>query len=305
MARDWESTFIRWAQPPSATEATKIENAVRAVRTAVSSDTRLSASTLVYVQGSYRNRVNVRAESDVDIGVLYTGNLFGVAYSTGMTDADVGNSVSTYNYSEFKNALGTALTKHFGQGAVTRGDKAFDIHENTYRIDADVVPMIEHRRYSSDGTYICGVELHPDSGGRVVNWPERLYDNAVWPDQHYENGVEKNSRTGRRYKGLVRILKTLRNEMDDAGINAAKPLFGFFVECLAWNVPDWAVSNGTWDRDVQASLGYLWQATKSDESCKEWGEVSELKYLFRGAQTRQEAYAFVHAAWTYVGVRTT
>ena len=167
-----------------------------------------------------------------------------------------------------------------------------------------MVPFAEHRRYSEDGSYICGVELHPDSGGRIINWPERLFDDIHWPNQHYENGVGKNSATARSYKGVVRILKRLRNEMDDVGIVPAKPIWGFLVECLVWNAPNASFGAPTWDQDVQAVLRHLWLNTKTDEACSEWGEVSELKYLFRGAPSlRLQAHAFVDAAWDYIGVR--
>lgn len=59
-----------------------------------------------------------------------------------------------------------------------------------------------------------------------------------WPEQHYENGVAKNDRTSRSFKALVRILKSLRNEMDDNKVQAAGPIIGFLSECLIWNVPE-------------------------------------------------------------------
>jgi hypothetical protein len=214
---------------------------------ALHDDERLAAVTKVFPQGSYRNRVNVRQDSDIDIGVLYTGNVFYPGYPSGMTDADFGNNPAGYAYSEFKKGVGLALTRRLGARAVKRGDKAFDIHENTYRLDADVTPFFEHRRYSIDGSYICGVELRPDGGGRIVNWPERLYDDAHWPVQHYENALAKNNATARAYRGVVRILKALRNEMENAGIEAAKPIAGFLVECLTWNAPDWCFAPTTWD----------------------------------------------------------
>ena len=34
-----------------------------------------------------------------------------------------------------------------------------------------------------------------------------------YPDQHYANGVSKNTGTGRRFKAVARILKRLRYEM--------------------------------------------------------------------------------------------
>ncbi len=46
-----------------------------------------------------------------------------------------------------------------------------------------------------------------------------------------------------------------------------------------------------------------WNRTRKDEDCSEWGEVNELKYLFRTSQpwTRQQANDFLQAAWDYIG----
>lgn len=305
MATDWEGMFSRWSRPPGQTETERIENACRAVRDALDASDNLRAVTRVYAQGSYRNRVNVRADSDVDLGVLYTGNSFYAKYPDGMTAADFGNVVGDTTYAQFKNDVEVALKARFGRG-VTRSNKAFDVHGNTYRIDADVVPTMVHRRYGSDGSYICGVELYPDQGGRIINWPERLFDDSHWPAQHYENAVCKNNDTGRRFKGVVRILKTLRNQMDAEGIAEAKPILGFLVECMVWNVPGDYFGHDTLDGDVQATLGHLWSNLKTAEACHHWGEVSELKYVFRGQEVkRAQAWAFVDRAWTYTGVRGT
>lgn len=68
MTRDWESTFDQWAKPPGKTEQDRFENAVRAIRDALEADDKLRPVTKVYLQGSYRNRVNVRQDSDIDLG---------------------------------------------------------------------------------------------------------------------------------------------------------------------------------------------------------------------------------------------
>jgi len=71
MTRDWESTFNFWAQPPSKTEQERCERVIRAIRTAISRSPKLQArKILVFTQGSFRNRVNVRQDSDVDVGVM-------------------------------------------------------------------------------------------------------------------------------------------------------------------------------------------------------------------------------------------
>lgn len=70
--RDWEAVFTIWGAAPSQTQQDKAENAVRAVRNAIDASTALSAHSIdVFVQGSYRNRTNVRQDSDVDVSVCY------------------------------------------------------------------------------------------------------------------------------------------------------------------------------------------------------------------------------------------
>jgi hypothetical protein len=306
MERNWEGTFSSWAEAPGKTEQDRIENTERAVRKALEKDDKLRPVTKVFVHGSYRNRVNVRQDSDVDVGILYTGNSFCVDYPNGKGDADFKNENATYTYADFKKDVGQALVNHFGAGSVRRGNKAFEIRESSYRVEADVVPFFIHRRYHESGYYICGVEFHPDGGWRIVNWPERLYDKPWWPKQHYENAVEKNNVTGRRYKGIVRILKKLRNEMEESGFAIARPISGFVIECMSWNVPNDRYYLNGWDNILQAVLAFLWSNTQDDESCSDWGEVSDLKYLFRGSPKlkREQAHDFINAAWDYVGVRS-
>lgn len=303
MSTTWNDRFSAWAQAPSQTESDRIGNAITAIKKALAADTKLASVTKVFVQGSYRNRVNVRQDSDVDIGVLYTGNVFLADYPNGTGHSNFGNSNATYSYADYKNDIGKALTSYFGAKHVTRGDKAFDIHENSYRVDADVVPLFVHRRYKPDGTYICGTELQPDSGGRIKNWPERLYDTYEWPRQHYENGNGKNTDTRRAYRGVVRIIKKLRNIMDEEGIAEANPIKGFNVECLVWNAPNTCFTHATWYEDVSVVLNHLSYHLSSMALCGEWGEVSELKYLLKNDDAkRANLKSFIDRARKYIGI---
>ena len=67
---------------------------------------------------------------------------------------------------------------------IRRGDKAFDVHANTYHLDADVVPCIEHRWYLRDPPddqvwYVSGVNIRTDSGKGIENCPEQHYKKRV------------------------------------------------------------------------------------------------------------------------------
>ena len=275
-------------------------------RTAVSRSSKLrTRKILVFTQGSFRNRVNVRKDSDVDVGVmLYEYFLW--QYPAGKGHANFGNESVDYGYAQFKDELEEALVAHFGRHAVTRGNKAFDIKASASQVEADVVPVWEFRQYWEHGGYRAGVALIPDnSSGRIENYPERLVD--YWPQTplHYENGVSKNTVTQRRFKGMVRILKKLRIELEDGGNTAAAAVPGYLAECLVWNTPDWCLERYTWEDRAQLVLRFLWQNTREQSRCAEWCEVDAIKYLFHALQpwTRDQAHAFVNAAWDYVGVK--
>jgi len=293
MAQDWEDIFNAWSKPPGQTEQERCANAESAVRNAIKASNALEQRDIkVFTQGSYRNNTNVRKDSDVDIGVVCF-DVFFKQLPEGSKEEDFSFEDATYTYSQFKNELGDALVSYFGSPSVSPGNKAFNIKENSYHVEADVAPFFEHRRYGANKLYISGVELRPDNGGRVINWPE----------QHYENGVNKNDLTERNFKAGVRILKSLAIDMEDNGIASAKQISGFLIECLMWNVPNDNFGYNTYKKIMRACLAHLFNNTLSDEKCTEWGEVSELNYLFRGTQkwTREQAHSFISSAWDYVG----
>ena len=294
-SRNWEEVFNGWAKPPGKTEQDRCENAEKAIRNAIKASDKLKDRDIkVFTQGSYRNNTNVRKDSDVDIGIVCY-DVFFPDYPEGTSDETFGNKSSDYYYATFKNEVQGALISYFGNTSVQRGNKAFDIKENSYHVDADAAPFFEHRRYSKNGQYISGVELKPDNGGQVINWPE----------QHYANGVTKNNETNYKFKKTVRIFKALCNEMSEKGVSQAEVIPGFLIECLIWNIPNNHLNNHTHTENIRQSIIYLFNNTKSDESCREWGEVSELKYLFRSSQkwTRQQANDFLVAAWNYLGFK--
>jgi len=148
MARDWKAVFETWTRPASDTEAEKQANAERMIRDAVREYAPLNGRDIkVIAQGSYRNNTNVRAESDVDICVCCTEPFFYDYTFSDYTPQESNVIAHPYLFSEFKNDVEAALVKKFGRAGVFRGTKAFDVHANTYRVDADVVAAFAHRRY--------------------------------------------------------------------------------------------------------------------------------------------------------------
>jgi hypothetical protein len=294
-----ESIFSNWAQGPSKTEQQRSENAELQIRKAIEASTKLKYRNIkVFTQGSYRNRVNVKKDSDVDVGVVCFDTFFPEFPDDNIKETlNRSMNDATYTYATFKDELYEALVDRFGYLYVSRGNKSFDIKENTYRVEADVAAFFEHRRYSSADRYISGVEMRPD------NRPNIGIRN--WPEQHYENGVAKNEKTGRKYKRVVRILKTLANAMADDNVSSAKNVPSFLIECMVWNVPNKCLQYDNYVDNIRSVLAFIYNNTVESEKCREWGEVSDLKYLFRTSQpwTVQGANAFVGGAWDYLGFK--
>jgi hypothetical protein len=291
MVADWHDKFEQWARPPSSSEQQKCGHSENAIRDAASGVSAFQDHNIsVFTQGSYKNRTNVRQDSDVDICV-FTPDTF---FFEGTTAGDAGIVPPSYEYAEFKNQVGTALVDYFGSSAVRRGTKAFDVDENTYRLHADVIACFEYRLYSSPRKYISGTAFIPDGTARVI---------FNWPQQNYDSGVVKNEATNRGFKAVVRVLKSLRYAMQDAGIAAAKPVPSFLVECLVSNVPDSQFEFDLLANNVRNVLADIWNRTGDGFIYKDWLETNGIKYLFHGAQpwTREQARDFILSAWNFIG----
>jgi hypothetical protein len=304
LARNWEDSFRSFTACASDTEAEKQANAERMVKGAIDASDVLSKLDIrVFAQGSYRNNTNVRQDSDVDVCVCCNDPFFPDLSAADYTRSDASIGAPAFQYSEFKNHVQAALEKKFGKPGVTRGNKAFDVHANSYRVDADVVPAFAFRLYkkkffnalqnSYQWSYVTpvGTRFYADDYTEVTNWPE----------QHYAKGVQKNERTGRKFKSAVRALKCLKYEMDAHNIAAAKPIGSYLVECLVYNVVDDIFTGDSYKQIVRDCVAACWHATKTDEACKSWWEVNEMKPLFQPTQpwTRQQAHDFTLAAWQY------
>jgi hypothetical protein len=285
---EWDAKFTQWASPPSQTEQDKCDNAVRAVRNAIDASAALAGRMVrVFPQGSYNNRTNVRTESDVDICVCSSYTVF---YDPVVPPAQVGLGPLQYAFHQFREDVRAALVVHFGAAAITAGRKAFDVHENTYRISADVVPTFEYRSYFFGIPVNVGTAFLCD-GQRIVNYPQ----------QHYDSGVAKNDATGRRFKAVARILKRLRHEMVGTGNRVARAAPSFLIESLVWNTPTPKFGALTLREDLIAVLIHVWNALAADETCANWKEVNGIKPLFGQGQpwTREQARAFASEAWNF------
>src|SRR5690349_10711128 len=294
MAKFSEETLTSWTWPPSDSEETKLQNAERMITEAISNDQKLSKkSTETFGQGSYANDTNVRLNSDIDINVRYKGGFY-FHLPDGKTREDFDlNTPTEYSFEEFKTDVENALVNKFGRAEVKRFDKCITVIANSYRAETDVVPTWNFRRYNQNGSYVLGAKFKSDAGKWIVNYPK----------QHLANAKQKNAETQKRYKRLTRIHRRLRYKMIADGVKVKDSITSFLIECLTWNVPNETFNNNhTWSDRLKASILFLYNNTKTDQTCSEWGEVSELLYLFRGDRkwNRQDVNDYLVQAWNYL-----
>jgi len=293
MAKYTEDQLTSWTRPPSETEQTKLENSERMVREAISSDERLKTKTIeTFGQGSYANKTNVRLNSDIDINVRYSDGFY-YDLPKDRTKEEFGITPTTYSFAEYKDDVENALVNKFGRSEVIRNDKCITIKENSYRIETDVVPTWDYRRYSEDGKFVLGTKFKTDKGNWIGNFPK----------QHIANGINKNTSTARRFKRLTRLHRKLRYKMIDDGENVSDNITSFLLECLIWNVPNRIMADyDTWTERLKQSIIYLYNKTKEESTCKEWGEVSELLYLFHNGRkwTYNDVNSYMVLLWNHL-----
>lgn len=289
--RDWEATLREWARPSSDTEGEKCERAERMIRSAINLYPGFTGSRpKVYAKGSYANNTNVRLDSDVDVVVEWKRAFYYDGRNVPSFTPAAANIVSTSDqFGLFKLHVHVALIKKFGVDAIDPGNKAFDVHENTARVDADVVPCWEYRQYYGRGPedFVAGTLLIADDGKEIVNWPA----------QQRIHGNRKNVSTAGRYKFLTRSWKRLRNEMVARGIPAAVPIRSYLIECLLYNVPDEDFAGPSFLVALRRALAEIVVRISAD-----WVEVNNLKWLFADDQpwTLAQAKSFALSALIYL-----
>ena len=290
-----EQQLQAWTAALSPTEEQRAENTIKMIKSAIDASDNLRAMDIeVFTQGSFANNTNVRSDSDVDVCVMLKDTFF-YDLPEGKSASDYGITPSSMTFQRYRDLVKNALEDKFGASYVADGNKSLKIRENTYHVQADVVPAFQYRRYTTTvGRYHEGTRFYAKDGSQVTNYPK----------VHIKNGTDKNNRTNYKYKKLVRIMKHVKNEMVDDGKTNGDKITSFLVECLVWNVPDSTITGySSWTETVKQVIIYLYNAIKDDKH-KEWGEVSELLYLFRGRKwTDQDAKQWLYDAWNYMGYK--
>lgn len=234
-----EQQLDTWSNQGAVVTAQATHVSVRAALAANSSPIR-EMDYDVFLQGSYRNGTNVRVDSDVDIIVRYNSTF---AHNASVLPAPQGQifnaqfSNAIYLWIHFRTHVLAALRAYYGHGEVEETERCLKVAAAPGRVPGDVVPAIPYKNYSYFYGTAADANAHVE-GIRFEDWNGRVIIN--YPDQHYDNGVAKNSvvRTGGRFKQTVRLFKNARTRAMERRFLADGVASSYFVDCLIWNVPD-------------------------------------------------------------------
>lgn len=205
----------------------------------------------VYPQGSYANKTNIAADSDVDLVVALTSSFYPnkeklspierLEYAKYYEQAD-------RTWREFRDAVAEVLRKDFW---VIEGSKAVKVRSGLIRLPADVLIALEHRHYKSfpslEGqTFDDGVQFYRRGDHKIVNFPKEHMKACAWKDV----------RTAGNYRKVVRVAKNARNALiadDDSPVGPGTAP-SYFLESLLWNVPDPCFASGLYNAYRQAII---------------------------------------------------
>lgn len=283
-----ENDLSVWAKPASDAEDTRMKNSRSAVVTALQNDPLLDDSKIKIIdKGSSHNNTNVKLQADVDYSLVNEKTFF-YKIPEGYTKWHFGIYDSSESFSSYKQSVINSVYRHFNPVEIDNSkDKCTTIKKNSNRVDIDVVPTFGYRLYSRDGSWENGVAFYSDSDVLIVNFPE----------QHTENGIEKNNNTGRKYKRIVRILKRLRSKMEEDGILVSDSITSFLIESLVWNVDDHIFNQGSGYSEILRNV----LVEIHNNTSEDWNEVSNMLRLFHADRkwTTNDVKAFINQVWTY------
>lgn len=226
----------------------------------------------VFLQGSYGNDTNIRADSDVDVVVMLT-DAFRRDLSN-LTPVELrfyNNSFSNaaYAFAEFRKDVLDQMMAYYGKASVVEGKNSIKLAPASGRLGADVVVSLEHRRYLrfngvSDQSFVEGISFDRLDGVSITNYP-RI---------HSVNCTAKHQATNGWFKPTVRIFKNMRRRLVETGKLAQGMAPSYFIECMVYNVP-----NGCFGRNYQSTLlnSMLW-LMKTDIST--FACANQQTYLF-------------------------
>jgi hypothetical protein len=225
-----ESQLNTWANQGAVTTAKRTADSVR---TALSDygDWPDGVDFEVYLQGSYKNDTNIRGDSDVDVVAQLNSSFYSNLSEDQKRQLNLISAA--YGWTNFRADVLKALHNHYGSRAITEGNRALSVADDSGRLSADVIACAQYRQYRSVN--------HSDYTEGMCFWSKGVMRQIInFPKLHYDNGVIKNGaqKTDGWYKPVVRLFKNARVRLVDNGTVTQGLAPSYFLECMIYNVPD-------------------------------------------------------------------
>jgi hypothetical protein len=295
---EWEDQLRHWAEGPGDTEHDKCENAERVLQEAIFAHDGLHAfgnDVEVFSQGSFRNGTNIPQRSRIDVSVCFKRHYL-YTLPLGSTARDFRIGPPSFSYDAYRNTVTKALRNYFGSESIAIGNKSIRVHSHTSSVDINVVPNWEHVEFF-DLENVCAIR-------KGVAFLERIASSMIvsYPREHVERVKEKNRLTSARFKRIVRVLKSLQEEMSERGL-VRESLPSFLVESLVYNTPNANFEGASYYTDTCNALFYLATWTRADpQNISNWVEANDIRRLFNPSQPwdATKCYAFLSTALDYI-----
>lgn len=293
----WGKHFHLWALPLGDTERDRCASATEVIQEAVATNSRLSESTIrVFPYGSCYNGTSARTDTPVDVCVVLEDAL-SYDLPKGRSAKEAGLQGGRHSFDEYRQTVRETLERVFGRAHVRHGDHSSRLYARDRGLQIHATPCFPYRLYEStpsgDLQYQNGVALGRNLAGVHI---------AAFPQQQQSGCDAKDESTEGCFREMVRVVKALRVEMENADFDTVRGIHSFQIESLIWNIDDYFFGEpDLYDRTLEI-LGYLWDRTRTNDVCGAWTESNGLAPLFHMVQTgdREQANQFLYDAWNRI-----
>jgi hypothetical protein len=148
---------------------------------------------VIYPQGSYANKTNIAADSDVDMVIALRSAFY--PNKDKLSPAELEEYMKHYEKSDlmwhrFREAVFSVLRANY---LVQERRKCVKVRSNLIRLPADVLIALDYRYYTSfpsffGQTFVDGVQFYSSEGTKIINYPKR----------HIRSCAKKNNDTAGR-----------------------------------------------------------------------------------------------------------
>lgn len=198
----------------------------------------------VFAQGSYANKTNIVADSDVDMVIALRSAFYPDKESlSAIEKAEYAQHYerADHTWHDFRRAVVEVLRDYY---LLDEGSRAVRVRSNLVRLPADVLIALDHRYYTSfpsfaAQTYVEGVQFYASGTRKIVNYPKLHIEACAW----------KNRTTGGNFRPVVRVAKNARNALVATGpANISHDTApSYYLESLFWNADQSCFGGGVAD----------------------------------------------------------